>query len=107
MVGELKAPWNSFVFVLKSDLVEKFPNLPKQLTDSVVVAGKMFKRMQEAPDQIAARYGIDGQDARKWFEEVGYYEGEEFKSAIRTTAEILFRYRITDRVEDISNLVFD
>lgn len=104
-VGELKAPWNSFVLVMREDLVSRDPALAVGLKNAIVDSGMAFKKMDDAPEIISKRYGIDIEDAKSWFREVAYYQDEAFEPALQKTAEILFRYQISNRMAQVSDLI--
>ncbi len=105
-VGELKAPWNSFVLVMREDIIRAQPSLTDRIKQAIVESGVLFKKMKDAPGFISKKYGIDAMDAQSWFNEVNYYENEPFEPALQKTAEILFRYRISDRIANVSDLIF-
>lgn len=98
-VGEVTPPWNSFVLVLRKDVVEKNPALISVLRETIHLAGAKFKSIQNAPEQIASRYNISLQDAQEWFSQVRYYNGDSrFFAGIDRTAELLHRFSITSRI---------
>lgn len=106
-VGELKAPWNSFVLVMREDVINTYPSLADQIKGAVVESGVWFKNRKEAPLLIHEKFGIDLMDAQSWFDEVCYFKDEPFEPALQKTAEILFRYHISDRLANVADLIFD
>jgi sulfonate transport system substrate-binding protein len=105
-VGELKAPWNSFVLVMREDIIIGHRALANRIKQAVIESGVWFKKMENAPIRISEKYGIDIADARIWFDEVLYFKDEPFEPALQKTAEILFRYQISDRMANVSDLIF-
>lgn len=106
-VGEVTPPWNSFVLVLRQDVVDKNPELISALKTAIGEAGKQFKSIKDAPKQIAERYHIAQKDAEDWFEQVVYYDGTSaFEEDINRTAELLERFSITQRIPGNEELCY-
>jgi sulfonate transport system substrate-binding protein len=106
-VGEVTPPWNSFVLVMRQDVIDKNPELVERFKAAIGNAGRGFKSIIDAPEQIVSRYHISLDDAREWFRQVKYYDGNtDFFAAIDRTAALLHRFNITKRVPASDELLF-
>lgn len=106
-VGEVTPPWNSFVLVMRTDVIEKNITLIQNLKQSIALAGKTFKAIADAPEQIAVRFQIAPADAKEWFRQVTYYDGQsDFVPGLNRTAELLHRFAITQRIPTTAELSF-
>lgn len=106
-VGEVTPPWNSFVLVLRQDVVDKHPELIAALKVSIAEAGRRFKSFTDAPSQIATRFRIAPDDAAEWFRQVAYYDARAgFETEILRTAELLHRFSITQRIPTTAELCY-
>jgi len=106
-VGEVTPPWNSFVLVMRQDVIDKNPELVERFKTAIGRAGREFKSIVDAPEKIVSRYHISLEDAREWFGQVKYYDGNtDFFAAIDRTAALLHRFNITKRVPASNELLF-
>lgn len=106
-VGEVTAPWNSFVLVLRTDVAEQHNELVYNLRNAVKKAGTAFKELDNAPRLIADRYHISFADATEWFGQVRYGKGNHsFHAGIDKTAELLKQFSITSRIPSRDELCY-
>lgn len=105
-VGEVTPPWNSFVLVMRKDIIDNNPSLIAHLKDAIQEAGKKFKSIADAPQQIASRYNISLHDAQEWFRQVHYFEGNQFTENINGTAKLLHQFSIVERIPSQDELCY-
>ena len=77
--GQITAPWPAFVFVSKSDnkLIET--EQLKELVDSAVNNFMSWEK-DKAVAVISQFYGLRKEDTENWFDEVRYYDGNNYWS---------------------------
>lgn len=105
-VGEVTPPWNSFVLVMRKDVIDKNPALIPRLKVAIREAGLRFTSISDAPSQIAARYKISLFDAQEWFRQVHYFEGNPFTQNITATAKLLHQFSIIERIPSEEELCY-
>jgi ABC-type nitrate/sulfonate/bicarbonate transport system substrate-binding protein len=87
MIGECVTPWPCFVIAATSQFIDKNENAIAELLNIINLDCWLLMNNAQAPDLVAARYGIKIEDARQWFKELEYscapeIEPESFKKIL-------------------------
>jgi ABC-type nitrate/sulfonate/bicarbonate transport system substrate-binding protein len=87
MIGECVTPWPCFVIAATSQFIDKNEYAITELLNIINLHCWLLMNNAQAPELVAARYGIKSEDARQWFKELEYacapeIESESFKKIL-------------------------
>ena len=104
-VGDCPTPWPCFVIAVRDEVLEKKPELIKQMLEVVNTESVDFKQKNNVAELLANRYGQKLEDITKWLSITEWSQNQMELSTLDKVQEQLFNLDIINTKIDSKALI--